>query len=72
MQEWSVPFGCDDGSAPLDAPFMRWGFGGKGAAAKTGLDAQSRQKVPKLFRAGWIRQRPRNKNKMATWAMAKR
>lgn len=72
MQEWSAPFGCDDGAAPLDAPFMRRGLNGKGVVAKTGLDVRSRQKVPKLFRAGWICQRPRNKNKMATWAMAKR
>jgi hypothetical protein len=72
MREWSAPFGCDNGSAPLDAPFMGWGSDGKGAVAKTGLNVQSRQKVPKLFRAGWTCQRPKDKNKMATWAVAKR
>ena len=72
MQEWSALFGCGGGSAPLDAPFMRWESDGKGAAAKAGFNVQSRQKVPKLFRAGWICQRPRKQNKTATWAVAKR
>lgn len=52
FQEWSAPFGCDDGSAPLDSPFMRWGSDGKGAAVKAGIDTGAANKLP-----GWFRHR---------------
>lgn len=51
FQEWSAPFGCDDGSAPIESPFMKWGADGKGAAAKAGIDTAAATKLPERFRA---------------------
>jgi hypothetical protein len=41
LQEWSAPFGCDDGTATVeDSAFLRWGGDGMGAAGKAGVDVQ--------------------------------
>lgn len=74
MQEWSAPFGCDDGSAPLDAPFMRWGSDGKGAAAKAGLDVQVAKKFPScLEQGGFVNvQETKTKWSLGPWPGGKR
>ncbi|OCL08663.1 S-adenosyl-L-methionine-dependent methyltransferase [Glonium stellatum] len=74
MQEWSAPFGCDDGSAPLDTPFMRWGSDGKGAAAKAGLDVQAAKKFPiYLEQSGFVDvQETKTKWPLGPWPRGKR
>lgn len=51
-QEWSAPFGCGGGSAPLDAPFMTWESDGKSAAAKAGLNVKAAKKFTSCLEQG--------------------
>ena len=70
-QEWSAPFGCGGGSAPLDAPFMGGDRIGKVLQPEQALMSKVAKKFPScLERGGFVN--VRETNKMATWAAAKR
>lgn len=49
MQEWTSPFGCDDGSCPASSTLMTWSAGSHGAAAKVGIDVQAAKKFPPIL-----------------------
>lgn len=74
MQEYGALFGYHDGLAPLDAPFMRWGSNGKGAAAKAGLDVQVAEKFPScLGQGGFVNdQETKTQWPLESWPEGKR